>query len=210
MRSLRVAGESLGQIESPQQGSSWLSNLPHSLRVRTAARAAAAALACGASAAHASFLSGETLDSAANVLAVIILFIVPVVAIVAFWLVHVLPEKIAEKRHHPQTAAITTLCLLSLVFGGLLWPIAWLWAFTKPVAHKIAYGTDKHEDWHAEMGEKAKAGELLETELEHLKSELDAMAARGALPANLKQLRADLAQLAVTPRAPQPASGGKA
>ena len=158
----------------------------------------------------ASFLSGEALDSAANVLAVIILIVVPVVAIVAFWLVHVLPERFAEKRHHPQTAAITTLCLLSLVFGGLLWPIAWLWAFTKPVAHKIAYGTDKHEDWHEEMGEKAKAGELLEPELQHLKSELDAMAARGALPANLRQLHADLAQVAATPTARQPATGARA
>ena len=56
-----------------------------------------------------------------------------------------MPEKIAEKKKHPQTAAIQCLCLLSLVFGGLLWPIAWLWAYTKPVAHKIAYGTDVDE-----------------------------------------------------------------
>jgi hypothetical protein len=30
-----------------------------------------------------------------------------------------------------------------LVFGGLLWPIAWLWAYTKPVLYKRAYGVDK-------------------------------------------------------------------
>ena len=34
------------------------------------------------------------------------------------------------------------LCLLSLFFGGLLWPIAWLWAYSKPVLYKMAYGTD--------------------------------------------------------------------
>ena len=51
-----------------------------------------------------------------------------------------MPEKIAHKRHHPQLEAIKTLCLLSLVFGGLLWPIAWLWAYTKPVGYKLAYG----------------------------------------------------------------------
>ena len=28
------------------------------------------------------------------------------------------------------------------VFRGLLWPLAWLWAYTKPVFHKMAYGTD--------------------------------------------------------------------
>jgi hypothetical protein len=56
--------------------------------------------------------------------------------------IHILPEKIAEKKHHPQTKAIQCLCLLSLVFGGLLWPLAWLWAYTKPVLHRLAYGTD--------------------------------------------------------------------
>jgi hypothetical protein len=160
--------------------------------------------------ARASFLSGETLDAAANVLAIIVLFLVPVVAIVVFWLVHVLPERFAEKRHHPQTAAITTLCLLSLVFGGLLWPIAWVWAFTRPVLHMGAYGTDKREEWHEEMGEKARAGGLLSEELEHLRAELDAMAAKGALPAKLRQLRADLEVLKPAPEAARPVAGGDA
>ena len=31
------------------------------------------------------------------------------------------------------------------VFGGILWPLAWLWAYTKPVLHKLAYGTDRLE-----------------------------------------------------------------
>jgi hypothetical protein len=61
--------------------------------------------------------------------------------------VHVLPEVFAEKNHHPQRAGITLLCLLSLAVGGLLWPLAWLWAFTKPVGYKLAYGTDKHDDF---------------------------------------------------------------
>ncbi len=170
------------------------------------APAIAAALLFTPVAAHASFLSGETLDTAADWLAIFILVLVPVVGIVVFWMVHVLPERFAEKRHHPQAQAIQVLCLLSLVFGGLLWPIAWLWAFTRPVAYRIAYGTDKHEDWHAEMGEKAKAGELLEHELDHLRHELDAMAERGALPAHLRQLRADLDELGA-PSAPKAAGG---
>lgn len=95
-----------------------------------------------APAAHASLFSGDTLDAVANALAWIVLFIAPVVAIAVFWMVHILPEKIAEKRKHPQAKAIQTLCLLSLVFGGLLWPLAWLWAYSKPVLHKMAYGTD--------------------------------------------------------------------
>ena len=93
--------------------------------------------------AHASFLSPEAEDKLATFLAVFILFIVPVVLIVLFWMVHILPEQIAHKRNHPQFEAIRTLCLLSLVFGGLLWPLAWIWAYSKPVMYKLAYGTDK-------------------------------------------------------------------
>ena len=108
-------------------------------------------LACP-SAAHASFLSPELEDKMAGFLAIFVLFVVPVVLIVLFWMVHVMPEKIAHKRHHPQLDAIRTLCLLSLAFGGLLWPLAWLWAYTKPVGYKLAYGTDKHPDYFKEHG----------------------------------------------------------
>ena len=91
----------------------------------------------------ASFLSPELEDSLATGIAIFVIFVVPVVLITLFWLVHILPEKIAHNRHHPQFEAIRTLCLLSLVFGGMLWPIAWIWAYTKPVVHKMAYGTDR-------------------------------------------------------------------
>lgn len=110
--------------------------------VLPAVATALAGVAMHPGAAHASLLSGDALDTMANVIAWLALIIVPVVLVTVFWLVHILPEQIAEKRRHPQLAAIKTLCLLSLVFGGLLWPLAWLWAYTKPVLHKMAYGTD--------------------------------------------------------------------
>ena len=159
---------------------------------RVAASAGAFAALLAPAIARASFLSGEALDTAADWIAIIVLIVVPVVVIVAFWLIHILPEKIAEKRHHPQKAAINTLCLLSLFFGGLLWPLAWLWAYTRPIGYRMAYGTDKHEDYFVEMGEKARGGDLLATEIAHLREELDAMATRGQLPPELKTLRADL------------------
>jgi len=99
--------------------------------------------------AQASLFKGESLDKAADVLAWIVLIVAPMVALAVFWIVHILPEKIAEERKHPQAKAIQTLCLLSLVFGGLLWPIAWLWAYSKPVLYKLAYGTDTVEHEHA-------------------------------------------------------------
>ncbi|HEY7655349.1 MAG TPA: DUF3302 domain-containing protein [Burkholderiales bacterium] len=145
-----------------------------------------------ASGARAAFLSGEALDTAADVLAIIVLIIVPVAAIVLFWLVHILPEKIAEKRHHPQKDSIKVLCLLSLVFGGMLWPIAWLWAYTRPVLFKAAYGVEKHEEYFEELGERARSGQLPREEIVHLREELDAMAAKGILPPQLRTLRAEL------------------
>ncbi len=163
--------------------------------------------------AHASFLPPEMMDSAAMGLAWFVICAVPIGGIVLFWMVHVLPEKIAHKRHHPQRDAIQVLCLLSLVFGGLLWPIAWLWAYVKPVGYRMAYGTDKHEDYFRETGAKAQAGELLEHELAHLREELDAMAAKGTLTAELKALRRDLAAAMPAPAASaaaQPAPAGSA
>jgi len=157
-----------------------------------AAVLAPAALAFAPSA-HASFLPPELMDKAAFGLAWFILVAVPIAGIVLFWMVHVLPEKIAHKRHHPQTDAIKTLCLLSLVFGGLLWPIAWLWAYVKPVGYRMAYGTEKHDDYFHHMGERALAGELDRFELDHLREELEGMAEKGSLTAGLKKLRRDLA-----------------
>lgn len=93
--------------------------------------------------ARASIFHGETLDKVADVLTWVVLVVAPIVAIGVFLLIHILPEKIAERKQHPQTKAIQCLCLLSLVFGGILWPLAWLWAYTKPVIHKLAYGTDQ-------------------------------------------------------------------
>jgi CBS domain containing-hemolysin-like protein len=161
--------------------------------------------------AHASTHSGEAMDTVADVLAWVVLIIVPVGGIILFWLVHILPERIAEKRHHPQQEAIKTLCLLSLVFGGLLWPIAWLWAYTRPIGYRLAYGTEKHESYFHEMTERARAGASTVDEIRHLREELEAMQARGALPADLKNLVTELEGLhdAALARSAQPAPTGE-
>ena len=131
--------------------------------------------------AHASLFQGETLDSIANGISWFVLVIAPIIGITVFWLVHILPEKIAHKKKHPQTKAIQCLCLLSLAFGGLLWPIAWLWAYSKPVLHKLAYGTDVDESL-GHHGEEVKEEE--EDEVKKLRgrvAELEAkLSSRGA------------------------------
>jgi hypothetical protein len=141
-------------------------------------------------AAHASLLSPEAEDAMAKYLALFILFVIPVCGIVLFWLVHVLPEKIAHKAHHPQFEAIRTLCLLSLVFGGLLWPLAWLWAYTKPVGYKLAYGTDKHPDYFKEHG----LAEPIDPATD-MRQRVAALEASGVAVDELNAIRTDLAAL---------------
>ena len=139
--------------------------------------------------AQASLFQGEALDTMADVLCWVVLVIAPLVGIAVFWLVHILPEKIAEKKQHPQAKAIQTLCLLSLVFGGLLWPLAWLWAYSKPVMYKLAYGTDQvphdHDDASPPSPDKDEAEEL-------------------------KQLRKRLAELEIKQAGKPAPNGGKA
>jgi CBS domain containing-hemolysin-like protein len=160
-------------------------------------RAAAAALLglVAAFPAHASFMQGETLAKAANVLAIVVIVVVPIVGIVVFWLVHVLPEKIAHKRHHPQTEAIQVLCLLSLVFGGLLWPLAWLWAYTKPVLYKMAYGTDKAPDSEASAPAPGTETGVLREDVARLRTDLEKLMAQGGAPRELSAIRDQLAAL---------------
>ncbi|WP_321917362.1 MULTISPECIES: DUF3302 domain-containing protein [unclassified Paraburkholderia] len=88
-------------------------------------------------------VSRGTLEHAADFISWVVLAVVPIAGIYVFWVLHILPERVARKKQHPQLEAIHALCLLSLFFGGLLWPLAWLWAHTKPVFYRAAYGTDK-------------------------------------------------------------------
>ena len=82
------------------------------------------------------------------------------------------------------------MCLLSLVFGGLLWPIAWLWAYTKPVGYKLAYGTDKSPEYFKEHG-------LPEPEspTADIRQRVAALEAGGVPASELDAIRADLAAI---------------
>lgn len=75
---------------------------------------------------HAS--TGGAEDTIADIASWLIILILPIAGIFLFWKVHIYPEKIAERKNHPQLSAIKSMCLLSLIFGGLLWPVALIWA----------------------------------------------------------------------------------
>ena len=154
--------------------------------------------------------SGGFADKVANFLSIFIIIALPIGGVILFWLVHILPEKVAEKRHHPQKDAIQVLCLLSLVFGGLLWPLAWLWAYSKPVMHKLAYGRDKHDDYYAELEpDHPESQDLpLHEELGQLRGEVEELAKRSESPDKLQKIRERLARLEGRAAPGAPTGGG--
>ena len=85
MQAPEIRGSPADGKESMKQRVSWL-RAPGALRSLAAVVAVVAA--CPA---RASFLSGDLLDTAADWLALFVIFVVPCVVIVLFWIVHVLP-----------------------------------------------------------------------------------------------------------------------
>jgi len=81
--------------------------------------------------------SGGMEDKIADVMVWVVIVVAPLLGLTLFWIVHVWPERVAIARNHPQKDAIQALCLLSLVFGGLLWPLAMLWAYMKPLRFQL-------------------------------------------------------------------------
>ena len=77
-------------------------------------------------------LAGGFVDNLADIFSWIAIIIIPIVLGIAYWQIHYLPSKIAEKRQHPQKEAIHAMCMVSRFSGGLFWPIAFVWAHLKP------------------------------------------------------------------------------
>jgi Protein of unknown function (DUF3302) len=49
-----------------------------------------------------------------------------------------LPGQLAQKWGHPQASAINAMSWIGIATGGLLWPVAFIWAFTTPLGAKSA------------------------------------------------------------------------
>ena len=49
-----------------------------------------------------------------------------------------LPGQLAHKWNHPQASAINAMSWVGIATGGLLWPVAFIWAFTTPFGVKSA------------------------------------------------------------------------
>jgi hypothetical protein len=69
-----------------------------------------------------------------DIIAFVVFAVLIVMAVVIVVLLGQLPGRIAHQRGHPQAAAITVCGWLGLATVGLLWPVALIWAFLKPVS----------------------------------------------------------------------------
>ena len=49
-----------------------------------------------------------------------------------------LPGQLACKWEHPQASAINAMSWIGIATGGLLWPIAFIWAFVNPIEPRAA------------------------------------------------------------------------
>jgi len=61
-----------------------------------------------------------------------------------------LPGQLAHRWNHPQSAAINATSWIGIATGGLLWPIAFIWAFTTPFGTKSATKDDLRTDGSAD------------------------------------------------------------
>jgi len=68
------------------------------------------------------------LDAFAFVVFAVLIF----VAVIAVVSLGKLPGDLARKWAHPQAAAINVMSWVGIATGGVLWPIALIWAFTQP------------------------------------------------------------------------------
>ena len=61
-----------------------------------------------------------------------------------------LPGQLAQKWGHPQANAINAMSWIGIATGGLLWPVAFIWAFTTPFGTKSAIENDVQADGSAD------------------------------------------------------------
>jgi Protein of unknown function (DUF3302) len=87
------------------------------------------------------------MDSTFGVLdafAFVVFAVLIAVAVIVFVSLGKLPGQLARKWGHPQAAAINVASWIGMATGGLLWPLALIWAFIDPSrSHASGRETDQ-------------------------------------------------------------------
>jgi hypothetical protein len=74
--------------------------------------------------------------------AFVVFAVLTLVAVVIVVSLGKLPGQLARKWGHPQAAAINATSWIGIATGGLLWPIAFIWAFIRWPAIELAATKD--------------------------------------------------------------------
>ena len=72
--------------------------------------------------------------AALDVFALVVLSVLLAAAVAGWVVLGMLPGRIARQRNHPQAEAISVCGWWGVITLGLLLPVAWIWAYTVPVA----------------------------------------------------------------------------
>ena len=89
-----------------------------------------------------------------DVPALLVILVMIVAALVIIVEIGGMPGRIAHARGHPQAAAVTAAGWVGIASMGLLWPIAFIWAFLTPRPTAPAgVGATGAREQHQESGE---------------------------------------------------------
>lgn len=80
-----------------------------------------------------------------DVFALLILLVLLVAMLAIIGVLGALPGYIARSRNHPQADAINVGGWVGLFFGGVLWPLVLIWAYTKPSGEAAAPAANPNE-----------------------------------------------------------------
>ncbi len=69
-----------------------------------------------------------------DIFALVVLVVLLVTGVVAWAILGMLPGRIARQRNHPQAEAINVCGWWGAITLGILSPLAFIWAYTKPAS----------------------------------------------------------------------------
>ncbi len=81
-----------------------------------------------------------------------ILIVLVLAVIVGFVVLAMLPGKLARQRGHPQQEAINVAGWAGALLGGVFWPLALIWAFTRSPFFEAAAPPGESSSKDAEAG----------------------------------------------------------
>jgi hypothetical protein len=98
--------------------------------------------------AYRGFFGARSMPSPAGLFAIFIICLLFVAAVAFVVWIGSLPAQIARRRNHPQVDAINAMSWLGLLFGGVGWGLALIWALIRsesgfPVSRKIEIEEDQ-------------------------------------------------------------------